>query len=191
LTTKRERTPAQLANDEKLRQKRIQSAAEREAGQVPQVFGARTTTGPEDARDEVQQFTSISTEGEVSAQTTIVDAIDPDQAKSLIETEAFMNEKVLIEVEPGDGEGAPAFIPAGHNGLMQWIQVGKQILVRRKFLYSLLTAKSARLQSDFGKDAAGREFNRLDGPKRNTHRVIILEDTQRGREAYRAWAQMA
>ena len=187
----KERSPAQLANDERLRQRRQQSQAERSQGQAPEVFGARTTTGPEDAQDEVQQFTTISTEGEVSSTTENIDVVDPSQAMRLIENEAFMNEFVEIEVEPGDGEGAPKFIPAGHNGVTQWIQVGVPTKVRRRYLYSLLCAKSARLASDFGKDAAGREFNRLDGPKRNTHRVIVLNDSAKGREKYREWSQMA
>lgn len=88
----------------------------------------------------------------------------------------FMEEKVLIEIEADDDPNAPHFVYSGHQGVSQWIERGKPQAIRRKYLYSLLSAVRCRIACAFGRDGAGNEFNRLTPNGQHTHRIQILRD---------------
>lgn len=89
---------------------------------------------------------------------------------------AFMEEKVVIEIEADDDPNAPVFIYLGNNGVTQYVERGKEQAVKRKFLYSALAAKAVKFASAFGKDNSGNEYNRLTPSARTTHRVRLVRD---------------
>lgn len=178
-TAKRVRTPAQLANDALLRSKGHSQ------------FVRKNLLGPDDVKGVPEQDTTISTTGEAEATHRLIDVIQPEAMQSKAEDEAFMNELVEIQIEADDDPNAPLFVFAGHQGIPQYLQRGRPQTVKRKFLYSLIAAKQARLVCSFGRNEDGNEFNRLQGPKRTTHRVTILRDSEKGRQAYLRWMQEA
>lgn len=167
------RSPAQLANDARLRK-------------GPDIL-VRKTHGPDDVKHQPGESIDISTSGEAKATRAGIDIIDPASMQSKAEDEKFMNEMVEIMIEADDDPHAPLFVHSGHNGEPQYIKRGEPQKIKRRFLYSLIAAKQAKLVCEFGKDNSGKEFNKLSGPKRCTHRVVIINDTARGRQAYNAW----
>lgn len=184
------RSAAQLANDARLSArkgtKKIALAIA-----MPDFYVKKNLTGPDDV-DPPQNNIEISTTGPASAERTlIVDAVQPAQMLAKAENEKYMNEMVEIIIEADDDPNAPLFVHSAHNGTTQYIKRGENQVIKRKFLYSLLAAKSARLVCSFGKDQNGKEFNRLAGPSRTTHRVVVINDTARGRADYNAWMQQA
>lgn len=88
----------------------------------------------------------------------------------------FMEEKVEIEIEAGDGPNDPVFVHAGHQGIAQYIKRGVVQVVKRKYLYSLLAANSVKFACAFGKDGTGNEFNRLSPSGQRAHRVRLVSD---------------
>lgn len=88
----------------------------------------------------------------------------------------FMEEKVIVEIEADDDPNAPVFVYSGHNGVTQYIERGKPQAIRRKYLYSLLTAKRVKFSCAFGKDGNGNEFNRLTPGAQTTHRIRLIRD---------------
>jgi len=88
----------------------------------------------------------------------------------------FMEDKVLVEIESDDDPNAAEFVPAGHNGVMQYIKRGVPQLIKRKYLYSLLAAKRVKFACAFGKDGQGNEFNRLNPSAQTSHRIRLIQD---------------
>jgi len=177
--TKRPRSPAQFANDERLRSKKA----------APHVHVKQNMLGPDDVKHVPVNDIDISTTGDAEATHAPIEVIDPLKFESKAKNEAFMNELVEIQIEADDDPNAPLFVHSGHNGIPQYIKRGTPQTIKRKFLYSLIAGKQARLVCSFGKTSEGQEFNRLTGPSRTTHRVIVLQDTAKGRAAYQSWMQ--
>ncbi|MFA7269932.1 MAG: hypothetical protein WC073_11355 [Sterolibacterium sp.] len=190
------RTAKQLANDARMkanpigkRTKKKTSAPAKPA--TPEFYVHKNLLGPDDV-DPAEMRIDISTSGEAMATIADIEIVSPEKMQKKAENEAYMNEMVEIEIEGSEDPNAPLFVgPFGHNGTNQYIRRGVPRLVKRKFLYAAIAAKVARLVSAFGKDANGLEYNRLEGPKLGTHRVVIINDTPRGREDYRRWLQEA
>ena len=165
------RTPAQLANDARL----------------------RATKGIPKARIRSEDFAGARTEANISATGKAevthrqIEVIPEAKAAKKIAEEAFMNEYVVMMIEPSDDPDAAIFQEAGHNGDPQFFQVGIPQKVRRKYLYSLIAGKRTSRASQFGKDGSGKEFNRLTGRTSTTHRISLLEDTPEGRKAFATW----
>lgn len=88
----------------------------------------------------------------------------------------FMEEKVEIEIEAGDGPNDPHFVHSGHQGVTQYVARGVVQVVKRKFLYSLLAANSVKFACAFGKDGSGNEFNRMSPNGQRAHRVRLISD---------------
>lgn len=88
----------------------------------------------------------------------------------------FMEEKVVIEIEAGDGPNDPVFVHSGHNGVTQYIKRGVDQIVKRKYLYSLLAANTVKFAGAFGRDGTGNEYNRLTASGQRTHRVRLVSD---------------
>ncbi|MES2942922.1 MAG: hypothetical protein V4772_08640 [Pseudomonadota bacterium] len=109
-----------------------------------------------------------------------IDDIETVSAKDLprvLETEKFMNEMVLIEIDQdAEDANAPVFVYIGHNGITQYIKRGEPQAVKRKFLYSALAAKRVRIACAFGKDGSGNEFNRTTPNASTTYRVHLVQD---------------
>lgn len=156
----------------------------------PDVFVKSGALGSDDV-DPAQQRIEISTSGPATFDKSDIEAVDPARMRSLAEDEKFMNELVEIEVEAGDDPNEPLFVHSGHNGDPQYIQRGVPQTIKRRFLYSLIAAKTAQLVCSFGKGQDGKEFNRLAGPKKGTHRVTLRRDSERGRDAFNLWTRMA
>ena len=184
------RTPAQLANDARLSARKGTKKAAKVLAS-PDFHVKKNLTGPDDVGQPHNEI-AISTTGEATAERTlIVEAVQPAQMLAKAENEKYMNEMVEIIIEADDDPNAPLFVHSAHNGVTQYIKRGEAQVIKRKFLYSLLAAKSARLVCSFGKDQNGKEFNRLAGPSRTTHRVVVINDTARGRSDYNAWMAQA
>ncbi|MFA6204379.1 MAG: hypothetical protein WC710_14470 [Gallionella sp.] len=88
----------------------------------------------------------------------------------------FMEEKVEIMIEAGNGPNDPEFVHSGHQGVTQYVRRGVVQPVKRKFLYSLLAANSVKFACAFGKDGSGNEFNRMSGSGQRAHRVSLVSD---------------
>lgn len=88
----------------------------------------------------------------------------------------FMEDRVEVEIEMDDSPDSPIFVHLGHNGISQYVKRGEPQVVKRKYLYSALAAKTVRLACSFGKDASGNEFNRLSPSVNTTYRVRLLRD---------------
>jgi hypothetical protein len=88
----------------------------------------------------------------------------------------FMEEKVEIMIEAGNGPNDPEFVHAGHQGIAQYIKRGTVQAVKRKYLYSLLAANSVKFACAFGKDGSGNEYNRMSGSGQRAHRVSLVSD---------------
>lgn len=171
--TKPPRTPAQLANDARLRSRAKPKARIRS----DDFAGARTEA-------------NISATGKTEATHRQIEVIPEAKAAKKIAEEAFMNEYVVMMIEPSDDPDAAIFQQSGHNGDPQFIQVGVPQKIKRKFLYSLIAGKKTSHASQFGKDGSGKEFNRLTGRRSTTHRISLIEDTPAGRAAFAQWMQM-
>lgn len=89
----------------------------------------------------------------------------------------FMEEKVIVEIEASsDDENQPIFLYFGHNGVTQYIKVGEEQAIKRKFLYAALAAKRVKMACSFGKTANGGEFNNLKPSAATTHRIHLVRD---------------
>ena len=169
----RPRTPAQLANDARLRATRGKPRA-------------RISTGDFDgAKTEVD----ISATGPTTAVHSRIEVIPEAKAVRKIAENAFMNEMVTIMLQPDDNPDAPVFVHSGHNGDPQYVHRGIPQRIKRRFLYSLIAGKKTSQASHFGKDGSGKEFNRLTGRTSTTHRIDLLDDTPEGRKAFARWMQ--
>jgi hypothetical protein len=163
------RSPAQLANDARLR--------------VGKPKAAVSTDDFSGARADV----SISGAGKAEVERSQIEVV-PSMIAA--EDEAFMNEYVVIQLEQDDDPHAPLFVHSGHNGIDQYIQRGVQQKIRLKFLYSLLAAKRTQYACTFGKDNSGNEYNKLGGRTNTTHRVSVIEATPRMRDAIVKWMSL-
>lgn len=105
-----------------------------------------------------------------------VQVIPVHKMKSKAAEAKFMEEIVIVHIEADDEPNSPVFIKAGHNGVDQWIERGKDASIKRKYLYSLLAGKRVRLACAFGRDGQGNEFNRLTPSGQTTHRVHLIRD---------------
>jgi hypothetical protein len=161
------RSPAQLANDARLRAKPKASIS------TEDLSGARSEIG-------------ISVSGDAEATHR---QIEVESDMKVAETEGFMNGYVTVNVQMADDPNAAMFIHSGHNGIDQYIQRGVNQKIKLKFLYSLLAAKRTQYACSFGKDNSGNEFNRLDGRANTTHKIDIIDATPKMREAIVGWLQ--
>ena len=118
-----------------------------------------------------------------------IQVVQPNKMIDLAKQEKFMNEFVVINIQPDDDAHAPEFIYAGHNGIAQYVHRGTDQRIRRKYLYSLVAGKKKQYTCAFGKDNSGNEFNRLNGKSSGTYRLSIIEDTPEGQKSFRQWMQ--
>lgn len=109
------------------------------------------------------------------------------------EVARFMEDKVTVEVEGDDDPNSPIFVYFGHNGVTQYIKRGEPQVVKRKFLYSAIAAKTVKFACAFGKDGSGNEFNRMTPSVKTTHRIRLIEDRnpQGGMKWFQKMAQEA
>jgi len=163
------RTPKQLANDARLRVRaKIRS----------------------DDLDGAKSEVNISAKGPLEVERRSIEVIPEAAFKGKAEDEAFMNEIVTVLIEAEENPDAPTFIQTGHNGIDQYIQRGIPQKIKRRFLYSLIAGKRSQFASNFGKDGSGKEFNKLTGRTSTTHRIALIDDTQRGRQKFAEWMQL-
>lgn len=101
---------------------------------------------------------------------------DMSAADRKVREAKFMEDKVEVQIEMGDGPDEPVFVMLGHNGVSQWVKRGEPQIIKRKYLYSALAAKALRYACAFGKDNSGNEFNRLSPTVNTAYRVQLLRD---------------
>lgn len=105
-----------------------------------------------------------------------IDVIPAHKARNKIEEARFMEEMVVVEIEADDDPNAPEFVYSGHQGVSQYIKRGVAQPIKRKYLYSLLSAKRIKFACAFGKNDSGNEFNRLNPSGQTAHRVRLVQD---------------
>jgi hypothetical protein len=105
-----------------------------------------------------------------------IQIVKPTQLMDKVQEARFMEEKVTIQIEDDSDPNAPQWVHSGHQGITQYVLRGQPQTVKRKFLYSLLAAKTVTMACRFGKDAKGDEFNDLKARAKTTHRVVLIED---------------
>ncbi|MFA6204472.1 MAG: hypothetical protein WC710_14940 [Gallionella sp.] len=105
-----------------------------------------------------------------------IQVVSANQLRDKAAEAKFMEEKVEIMIEAGNGPNDPEFVHSGHQGVTQYVRRGVVQPVKRKFLYSLLAANSVKFACAFGKDGSGNEFNRLSGSGQRAHRVSLVSD---------------
>ena len=116
-----------------------------------------------------------------------IEIVQPSQLADKAAEEKFMNEFVVIMIEPDDDPNSPEFLYSGHNGISQYIHRGHEQRIRRKFLYSLVSGKKVQFSCSFGKRETGEPFNRMVGSGNTTYRLSVIEDTQEGRKRFVKW----
>lgn len=152
----------------------VARAVARLSGAQHRASPANLNTG--DRQNGQDEVVNISTDGDATAMREPLVVLTGPDAMRKIETEAFMNEMVEVIVDQSQKEGAPLFIHSGHNGKDQYLMVGEPTKIRRTNLYSLLQARERKGKSDFGKDANGKEYNKLTFQATPTHSVRVLRD---------------
>lgn len=151
-----------------------------------------TRIGTDDAQTGQDLGASIPALGEAALCRDDIEVVDVIKGKSKAEEAAFMEEKVTIIIEEDDDPNAPLFVHAGHNGVTQYIKRGEPQVIKRKFLYSLLSAKHTSFACSYGRDAQGGEFNRMNGKARTTHRLHVeRDDNPAGRKWFTQVLQQA
>lgn len=105
-----------------------------------------------------------------------IQIVAADRMDIKAKTEKFMNERVVIEIEPGTEANDPVYVELGHNGINQFVKRGEPQSVKRKFLYSALMAKRVSINVAYGKDPAGNEFNRATLSAKNTYTARLVSD---------------
>lgn len=126
--------------------------------------------------DDIEAKTLIPDFNEAGFDPSDIQVVSAKDFHSQADEAAFMEEKVVIEIEADDKPNSPVFVFLGHNGISQYVHRGKEQAVKRKFLYSALAAKMLKLTCEFGRDNAGNEFNRLNPSVSTTHRVRLIRD---------------
>jgi hypothetical protein len=140
--------------------------------------------------DDLEAVSKASTPPELQGEVEIEDIqiVPIERMAAKVAAEKFMNEKIVIHIEPGDQANDPVFVELGHNGTTQMVKRGTDQVVKRKFLYSALMAKQVRLNVAFGKDASGNEFNRDTRSVSTAYRARLVEDPN-NREGGSRWVQ--
>lgn len=104
-----------------------------------------------------------------------IEVVKPKDLELKAKTAKFMNEKVVILIEPGERENDPLYLELGHNGINQMVRRGVDQPVKRKFLYSALMARKVTISNQFGiRD--GREFNKAAPSATSAYRVQLVRD---------------
>jgi len=98
------------------------------------------------------------------------------QLVTAAEEAKFMEDKIEVLLETSGMPDSAVYESAGHNGIMQFFERGKPQVVKRKFLYSLLAAKTVTIACNFGRGEGGNEFNRVGATPKTTHSVRLLRD---------------
>jgi len=136
-------------------------------------YPTRSVIGTDDVQA-VQQAAPELRDGGIT-----LDDIDIIPAHKIVDAAAeakFMEDRVTVEIEADDDPNAPIFVYFGHNGVTQYIKRGEPQVVKRKFLYSAIAAKTVKFACAFGKDNTGNEYNRMSGSTKTTHRIRLIED---------------
>ena len=136
-------------------------------------YPSKSIIGTDDVQA-VQQAAPELRDGDIT-----LDDIDVIPEKDLVNAAAearFMEDRITVEVEADDDPNSPVFVYFGHNGVTQYIKRGEPQVVKRKFLYSAIAAKTVKFACAFGKDGSGNEFNRMSANTKTTHRIRLIED---------------
>lgn len=113
--------------------------------------------------------------GEAEFHVGDIEIVDGPKMRTKAEEAAFMEELVTVFIEEDDEPNAPIFVHSGHQGVTQYIQRGKLQTIKRKFLYSLASAKHTSFACSYGMKEGG-EFNLLTPKARGTHRLYVERD---------------
>lgn len=164
------RTPKQLANDERLRNKR------KVAISTDDLTGAKSEV-------------NISATGPLRVDHRNIEVVPASKFEQKAREESFMNQLVTVQIESSEDPDEPVWVHSGHNGTDQYIQRGIPQTIKLAFLYSLIAAKKTACTSSFGKDGTGKEFNKLIGRTSTTHRISVIEATPEARKRIAEWMQ--
>lgn len=104
-----------------------------------------------------------------------IQTIEPDRLTLKAKEAKFFEEKVEIEIEPGDKPTDPMYVQLFHNGVPQMVLRGQPQAVKRKFVYSGLMAKVVTFACDFRRTHDG-EINKLTPHSNTTYRMRLIND---------------
>ena len=120
-----------------------------------------------------------------------IEVVQPEMMRTAAEEAKFMNEFVVVYIQPDDDPNSPEFLYSGNQGVSQWIHRGTNQRIRRKYLYSMIAAKKTQFACAFGKDNSGNEFNRMNAKSNPTYRLSVVKDTPEGMLRFAEWMQEA
>lgn len=104
-----------------------------------------------------------------------IEIVKAKDATIKVKTEKFMNEKVVVHIEPGERENDPLYLELGHNGINQVVRRGVDQPIKRKFLYSALMARKVTISNQFGvRD--GRDYNSAKPSSASAYRIQLVRD---------------
>ena len=131
---------------------------------------------------------------------TIVEAdLTAVGSKEYIERLAMGEEPVTIRIEPStdqnaphsyycavNGKGAECLSPQGEWTPIDWVPVGVELVMKRKYVEVLVRAKRDRVSTDHGEANVAEPHNRIVRHTSAIANVVILEDKNpRGPEMFR------
>lgn len=105
-------------------------------------------------------------------------ALPKDHAERL----AFMEEPIVIQLEPTSERNPPKAVFVGVNGDKRWVPVGVPVRMRRKHVEVLARAQPFSVQTDVGTAFEARPHNRIIRTSNRRYPFSVLEDpSPRGR----------
>ena len=143
---------------------------------MPRVYTKRSQVDTDDLNLQANMGTPPELD-EAGFEADSIHVVGEKDFQDAAKVEAFMNEKIVVQIE-GDAhnEHAPLFVQFGHNGISQYVKVGDEQVIKRKFLYSGLAAQVVRINCAFGKGSSGGEFNNVTPTASLTHRIRLVRD---------------
>ena len=165
------RTPAQLANDARLRASRGKPRARITSEDVT---GAKSET-------------NISATGPLTVEHSSIEVVAASKMEAKARELKFMNQIVTVQIESSEDPDEPVWVHSGNGGTDQYLQRGVPQQIKLMFLYSLIAAKKTAQTSSFGKDGTGKEFNKLLGRTSTTHRLSVIEASPEARKKIAEW----
>lgn len=109
-----------------------------------------------------------------------LEVVNAFQFKDMAELEAFMNEKVVVEVLPTPDRNAEFLIPLNVNGTTQNVIRNRQIPIRRKYVEVLARAKEVTVSTSEYEDVVGNRAVRVNRTPSLKFPFRTIGDSPRG-----------
>lgn len=125
----------------------------------------------------------VAPEGPVVREAETIELADTPMAKSDLDELAFMEERVTIRVEPLAEEFAPTVLDFYVNGRAEWVPVGQEWTLPRKYVEVIARAQPFKVRTQTGNVNDEKPENRIVRSQRAQYPFSVLHDPNpRGRE---------